>query len=65
MSAERESVTDYTNIAFMGSNVVSGSATAVVVCTGDRTLFGSMASAIAGKRWKPASPRASTLFPGC
>ena len=49
MSAERESVTDYTNIAFMGSNVVSGSATAVVVCTGDRTLFGSMASAIAGE----------------
>lgn len=49
VSAERESVTDYTNIAFMGSNVVSGSATAVVVCTGDRTLFGSMASAIAGE----------------
>ena len=46
---ERESVTDYTDIAFMGSNVVSGSATAVVVCTGDRTLFGSMASAIAGE----------------
>lgn len=42
-----QSVTDYTNIAFMGSNVISGSATAVVVCTGDRTLFGSMASAIA------------------
>ncbi len=41
------SITDYTNIAFMGSNVISGSATAVVVCTGDRTLFGSMASAIA------------------
>ena len=49
VSAGRESVTDYTNIAFMGSNVVSGSATAVVVCTGDRTLFGSMASAIAGE----------------
>ena len=49
VSAERESVTDYTNVAFMGSNVVSGSATAVVVCTGDRTLFGSMASAIAGE----------------
>ncbi len=49
VSAERESITDYTNIAFMGSNVVSGSATAVVVCTGDRTVFGSMASAIAGE----------------
>lgn len=49
VNAVRESVTDYTNIAFMGSDVVSGSAAAVVVCTGDRTLFGSMASAIAGE----------------
>ena len=38
---------DYTNIAFIGSNVVSGSATAVAVCVGDHTLFGSMASAVA------------------
>ena len=47
LSAQKESVTDYTNIAFMGSNVISGSATAVVVSTGDNTLFGSMASAVA------------------
>lgn len=33
----------------MGSNVISGSAIGVVVCTGDHTLFGSMASAIAGE----------------
>lgn len=44
---EAGSVTDYTNIAFMGSNVISGSATAIVICTGDNTLFGSMASAVA------------------
>ena len=49
VSAKRESVTDYTNIAFLGSNVVSGSATAVAVCVGDHTLFGSMASAVAGE----------------
>ena len=49
VSAQKESVTDYTNIAFMGSNVISGSATAVVVCVGDHTLFGSMASAVAGE----------------
>ena len=48
-SVQKESITDYTNIAFMGSNVISGSATAVVVSTGDATLFGSMASAIAGE----------------
>lgn len=43
-----ENITDYTNIAFMGSNVISGSATAVVISTGDNTLFGSMAKAVAG-----------------
>lgn len=37
-------VTDYHNIAFMGSNVISGSATGVALCVGDHTLFGSMAS---------------------
>ncbi len=49
VSAERENIMDYANIAFMGSNVISGSAVAVVIRTGDRTLFGSMASAIAGE----------------
>lgn len=49
VSAQKESVTDYTNIAFMGSNVISGSATAVVACVGDHTLFGSMACAVAGE----------------
>ncbi len=44
-----DTVTDYSNIAFMGSNVISGSATAVVICVGDNTLFGSMASAVAGE----------------
>ena len=49
VSEKKESVTEYANIAFMGSNVVSGSASAVVVCVGDNTLFGSMASAVAGE----------------
>lgn len=48
-SIEKENITDHVNIAFMGSNVISGSARAVVISTGDRTLFGSMASAIAGE----------------
>ncbi len=42
-------VTDWENIAFMGSNVVSGSATAVVISVGDNSLFGSMAKAVAGE----------------
>ncbi len=47
--AEGAATTEYTNIGFMGSNVVSGSGTALVVATGDRTLFGSMAQAVAGE----------------
>ena len=44
---EADSITDYSNIVFMGSNVISGSATAVTIQTGDNSLFGSMASAVA------------------
>lgn len=35
VNPKEESVTDYTNLAFMGSNVISGSASAVVICVGD------------------------------
>ncbi len=45
----KDSLTDYTNIAFMGSNVISGSAIAVVVCTGKDTLLGSMSSVLASE----------------
>lgn len=48
-NATPNTITDYCNIAFMGSNVVSGSATAVVVRTGDHTLFGNMAASISGE----------------
>jgi Mg2+-importing ATPase len=38
------------NICFLGSNVESGSATAIVVHTGNRTYFGSLAESIVGRR---------------
>ena len=38
------------NLCFMGTNVVSGTAAAVVVATGARTYFGAVASTIAGQR---------------
>jgi len=38
------------NLCFLGSNVESGSATAVVIHTGNRTYFGSLAAGIAGQR---------------
>ena len=47
--AEVNATTEYSNIAFMGSNVISGRATAVIISVGDDTLFGSMASSVAGE----------------
>ncbi|MCL2105898.1 MAG: magnesium-translocating P-type ATPase [Oscillospiraceae bacterium] len=44
-----QAYTECQNLAFMGSNVISGAATAVVVATGADTLFGSMAQAVSGK----------------
>lgn len=38
------------NICFLGSNVESGSATAVVIHTGDQTYFGALATSIVGQR---------------
>lgn len=42
-----EAVTGLRNLAFMGSNIVSGSAVAIVICTGDDTFFGSVAKSVA------------------
>jgi len=41
---------ELSNLAFMGSNVISGSATCIVLATGDLTCFGSMAKEITGKK---------------
>ena len=42
--------TEFTNACFMGSNVLSGSARGVVLVTGARTQFGSIAEKMIGKR---------------
>ena len=39
-------VTDLANIGFMGSNIVSGSARAIILTTGGDTYFGSMAKSL-------------------
>jgi Mg2+-importing ATPase len=41
---------EFTNACFMGSNVLSGSARAVVVVTGAKTYFGSLAEKLLSKR---------------
>ncbi len=38
------------NLCFMGTNIISGSASAAVVSTGNRTMIGSLAKSIAGYR---------------
>jgi Mg2+-importing ATPase len=48
--ADKKSPLDLDNICFMGTNVVSGTATAIVVTTGNHTYFGTIGKAITGKR---------------
>lgn len=47
---DRDGLLDLVNICFLGTNVVSGTATAVVVATGQHSYFGSLARSIVGKR---------------
>ncbi len=49
-SAANTDPLDQPNICFMGTNVVSGTATALVVATGAQTYFGSLAKSITGNR---------------
>ncbi|MGF6129350.1 Mg2+-importing ATPase [Pseudomonas frederiksbergensis] len=54
---DQSNLLDLPNICFMGTNVVSGTAKAVVVATGARTYFGSLAKAIVGSRVQTAFDR--------
>lgn len=49
-NAENKQVIELNNLCFMGTNVVSGSATAVIVVTGSYTYFGSISKSITGER---------------
>ena len=48
--ADVQNPLDLPNLCFLGSNVESGSGTAVVIHTGERTYFGSLAASIVGQR---------------
>lgn len=50
LDPEAKNFLDFSNLAFMGSHVTSGTARAVVVATGARTYFGSLAHSIVGRR---------------
>ena len=49
-AADIENPLDLPNLCFLGSNVESGSASAVVIHTGERTYFGALAASIVGQR---------------
>jgi Mg2+-importing ATPase len=49
-SADVQNPLELPNICFLGSSVESGSATAAVIHTADRTYFGSLAASIVGQR---------------
>ena len=53
-AGEYTGVTDLADIGFMGSNVVSGSAKAVILTTGGNTYFGSMAKSLSSYEEKSA-----------
>ena len=46
VAGEKTGLTDLANIGFMGSNIVSGSAKAIILMTGENTYFGSMAKSL-------------------
>ena len=46
VQTDLDHLTEAPNLAFMGSNVISGSAAGVVAATGDDTLFGEMANSV-------------------
>ena len=50
------------NLAFMGTNVVSGSAVCIAVATGNQTLFGAMAKSITRTKTKPNSKKECNPF---
>ncbi len=52
-----ESLTDNNFLGFMGTNIVSGSAKAIVIATGDNTYFGSMAQSLASEDKKTSFER--------
>ncbi|MGZ3181979.1 MAG: magnesium-translocating P-type ATPase [Telluria sp.] len=57
-----QALADLPTLAFMGSTVVSGSATALVIGTGQRTSFGAIAAAAAQARGETAFDRGIATY---
>lgn len=51
---ELDSISDFDNICFMGTNIISGSAKGVVIKVGDSTYFGKIANTVTSGKEKTA-----------
>jgi P-type Mg2+ transporter len=60
--AETKTALEARDLCFMGSNVVSGSATAVVAATGASTYFGALAGSLVGQRIQTSFDRGVSRF---
>ncbi|HSC10048.1 MAG TPA: magnesium-translocating P-type ATPase [Rhodanobacteraceae bacterium] len=60
--AEAKTALDARNLCFMGSNVVSGTATAVIAATGAGTYFGALAGSLVGQRVQTSFDRGVSRF---
>jgi len=52
-----DALTDLANLGFMGTNLLSGAATALVLTTGNESYFGSMAKTLSGDKAKNSFER--------
>jgi len=62
VAANIENVLELPNICFLGSNVESGSAVAVVIHTGGKTYFGSLAASIVKERQQTSFDKGINKF---
>ena len=62
VQGQRDSPTDLPNVCFMGSNVLSGAGTAVVVQTGAGTYFGELARILVRERAPTSFDQGVTRF---
>lgn len=60
--AAQTSALELKNVCFLGTSVESGSGTAVVVCTGEGTYLGSIASALVGQQVQTAFDKGVSRF---
>ena len=57
-----ETITDLNNVCFMGTNVTSGYAKAVVIKTGDNTYFGKIAHTVTNGKPQTAFQKGRPIF---